>query len=174
MPKGEIRKSWQGMFGTMYADRFMVERRDFLNGRPLGPDWTIPLPSSDGSLRRDIRAKLSNPPQFSPCAKISTFEKTVVNMAGTATDAVVVSFPVAHGRRLVARAFDYVVTAKKGNVVLKEKYVFPKGQFWADDRDVSPVACAFAKSDLPDDWRTTVKFSAAPRDSFGNRGREIG
>ena len=173
MPKGEIRKSWQGMFGTMYADGFVVERRDFLNGRPLGPDWTIPLPSPDGSLRMDVRARLSNPPQFSPCAKISAVEKTVVNRAGTATDAVVVSFPVAHGRRLVARAFDYVVTAKKGGVVLKEKYVFPKGQFWADDRDVSPVECAFAKSELPDDWRTTVKFSAAPRDSFGNCGRPI-
>ena len=59
-------------------------------------------------------------------------------------------------------------------MVLKEKCIFPKDQFWADDRDVSPVACAFAKSDLPDDWRTTVKFSVAPRDSFGNRGREIG
>ena len=59
-------------------------------------------------------------------------------------------------------------------MVLREKFVFSKGQFWADDRDVSPVECAFAKSDLPDDWRTTVKFSAAPRDSFGNRGREIG
>ena len=58
-------------------------------------------------------------------------------------------------------------------MVLKEKCFFPKGQFLADDRDVSPVECAFAKSDLPVDWRTTVKFSVAPRDSFGKRGREI-
>ena len=58
-------------------------------------------------------------------------------------------------------------------MVLKEKCIFPKDQFWADDRDVSPVAYAFAKSDLPADWRTTVKFSVAPRDSFGKRGREI-
>ena len=39
--------------------------------------------------------------------------------------------------------------------------------------DVKPVECAFAKSDLPEDWRTSVKFSAAPRDSFGNLGRSI-
>ena len=69
------------------------------------------------------------------------------------------------------RAFDYVVMAKKGDIVIKEKYVFSKGQFWADAKDTQPVECAFAKSDLPEDWRTSVKFYAAPRDSFGNRGR---
>jgi len=48
--------------------------------------------------------------------------------------------------------------------------VFSKGQFWADSLDVKSVECVFAKSDLPADWRTTVTFSATPRDSFGNRG----
>lgn len=57
--------------------------------------------------------------------------------------------------------------------VIKEKFVFPQGQFWADEKDSQQVECAFAKSDLPDDWRTSVKFSAAPRDSFGKRGRGI-
>ena len=61
MPKAHITKSWQGMFGTMYADRFVVERLDFLNELPIGPDWTIPLPSPDGSLRADVRAKRSVP-----------------------------------------------------------------------------------------------------------------
>lgn len=173
MPKGEIRKSWQGMFGTLYADRFVVERRDFLNGRPLGPDWTIPLPSPDGSLRTEIRAGTSVPPQFSPCARISLAEKTVVNEAGTATDAVVVNFPVAHARLSLPRVFDYAVAAIADNRVIREKFVFPHGQFWADDRDTASVTCAFAKSELPADWRTSVRFAVAPRDSFGKRGREI-
>ena len=89
------------------------------------------------------------------------------------TGAVIVSFPVAHATARTPRAFDYVVMAKKGGKVVKEKFVFSKGQFWADEKDTQAVACAFAKSDLPDDWRTTVKFSVAPRDSFGKRGREI-
>ena len=171
MPKGEIRKSWQGMFGTMYADRFVVERRDFLNGLPLGPDWVIPLPSPDGSLRTEVRSRCAAAPQFALGAKISISERTVVNRAKKATDAVVVSFPVAHATQRTPRAFDYVVAAKKDGKVLKEKYVFPKGQFWADSLDVKPVECAFAKSDLPADWRDTVKFTAAPRDSFGNCGK---
>ena len=174
MPKGEIRKSWQGMFGTMYDDRFVVERRDFLNGMPLGPDWVIPLPSPDGALRTEVRAERSVPPQFAEDAKVSVSERVVVNRAKKSTDAVVVSFPVAHATSQTPRTYDYVVTAWKGEKVVREKFVFSKGQFWADSLDIKPVECAFAKSDLPDDWRTTVKFSAAPRDSFGNRGREIG
>ena len=93
--------------------------------------------------------------------------------AKKSTDAVVVSFPVAHATDRTPRAFDYAVTAEKGGKIIKEKYVFSKGQFWADRLDAKMVECAFAKSDLPDDWRTTVKFSASPRDSFGNRGVEI-
>ncbi|MCR5750729.1 MAG: metallophosphoesterase [Kiritimatiellae bacterium] len=173
MPKGEIRKSWQGMFATMYADRLVIERRDFLNGLPLGPDWTIPLPCPDGSLKTDLRARLSRPPNFSPCAKLLTSCKTVVNKAGVATDAVVVSFPVARRGMPASRAFDYVVTAKKDDRIIKEKYVFSKGQFWTESRDTLCVECAFAMSDLPDDWRTSVRFAVAPRDSFGNCGRMI-
>ena len=174
MPPGEVRKSWQGLFGTLYADRFVVERRDFLNNLSLGPDWMIPLPSPDGSFRTEVRARKAVAPQFAKNAKISISERTVVNKSKKKTEAVVVSFPVAHATAQTPRTYDYVVTAWKGGVVLKEKMAFSKGQFWADSLDVKPVECAFAKSDLPDDWRTSVRFMVAPRDSFGNRGREIG
>ena len=117
MPKGEIRKSWQGMFGTMYADRFVVERLEFLNGMPLGPDWVIPLPSPDGSLRTEMRAKKAVAPQFADDAKISVSERKVVNTAKKETDAVVVSFPVAHATAKTPRAYDYAVTARKSGKV---------------------------------------------------------
>ena len=178
MPKGEIRKSWQGMFGTMYADRFVVERLDFLNRLPLGPDWVIPLPKTDGSwsrpYRNEVRMKKAIAPQFAKGAKITVSERTVVNTAKKSTDAVVVSFPVAHATAKTPRAYDYLVMAEKGGKVIHERAVFSKGQFWADEKDMQLVECAFAKSDLPADWRTSVKFVAAPRDSFGKRGREIG
>ena len=178
MPKAYITKSWQGLFGTMYSDKFVVERRDFLNGMPLGPDWVIPLPKTDGSwsrpYRNDVRTKRSAPPLFAKGAKVTTAEGTVVNKAGVSTEAVIVSFPVAHATTRTSRAFDYVVTAKKGGKIIKEKFVFSKGQFWADAKDTQLVECAFAKSDLPDDWPTSVKFTAAPRDSFGKRGGAIG
>jgi len=174
MPKATIKKSWQGMFGTLYADRFAVERRDFLNGLPLAPDWTVPLPSPDGSLKTGVRAQKSAAPQFSPCAKPVIVEKTVVNKENVATDAVVVSFPVAHETWSTPRTYDYAVSVKTGGETVLEKYVYSKGQFWADGLDRGMVECAFAKSDLPSGWRTSARFTVAPRDSFGNRGREIG
>ena len=152
----------------------MLFRSDFLNGMPLGPDWVIPLPSPDGSLRAEARAKRSVPPTFAKGARLSVSEGTVVNKAGVSTDAVIVSFPVAHATARTPRAFDYVVRAMAGRTKLKEKSVFPKGQFWADEKDTQQVECAFAKSDLPEDWRMSVKFVAAPRDSFGRRGGAIG
>ena len=105
---------------------------------------------------------------------ISVSERKVVNTAKKETDAVVVSFPVAHATAKTPRAYDYAVTARKGGTVVMEKFVFSKGQFWADVKDTQQVECAFAKADLPADWRTSVKFTVAPRDSFGKRGRAIG
>ena len=173
MPKGEIRKSWQGMFGTMYADRFVVERRDFLNGQPLAPDWVIPVPCADGSLGLETRKSKAAPPRFSAGAAVAVSERTVVNRAGVRTDAAVVSFPAAHATARTPRAYDYAVAAIRDGAAIKEKFAFSKGQFWADETDTQPVECAFAKGDLPPDWRESVKFSVAPRDSFGNRGRAI-
>ena len=159
----------------MYHDRFVVERRDFLNGMQLAPDWTIPLPSPDGSMRAEARANRTLPPQFAEDAKVSISERTVVNHSKKSTDAVIVSFPAAHATAATPRAFDYAVTARGlDGRVIAEKFAFSKGQFWADAKDVRPVECAFAKSDLPVDWRMSVKFAAAPRDSFGRRGSEIG
>jgi hypothetical protein len=66
------------------------------------------------------------------------------------------------------------VSVKTGGETVLEKYVYSKGQFWADGLDRGMVECAFAKSDLPSGWRTSARFTVAPRDSFGNRGREIG
>ena len=174
MPIANIRKSWQGLFGTLYADRFVIERREFLNGLPLGPDWVVPLPSPDGSMRAEVRARKSVAPQFAPGATISVSEGKVKNKRGTVTDAVIVSFPVAHATAKTPRTYDYLVSATKDGKVVKATAVYSKGQFWADEKDTQPVECAFAKSKLPEDWKVSVRFNVVPRDSFGNCGRPIG
>ena len=175
IPEAPHRKSWQGMFGTMYADRFVVERRDFLNGLPLAPDWTIPLPKQrpGGVLGAVARAARAVAPQFRKGARITAVERTVRNRAGITKRAVVVSFPVAHATATTPRAFDYLVAALRGGKTIARKKVFSRGLFWADEKDTSPVTCAFALENLPDDWRDGVTFAAVPRDSFGNRGRGI-
>ena len=173
MPKANIRKSWQGMFGTMYADRFVVERRDFLNEAPLGPNWVIPLPSPDGSASAKARAAKAVPPQFPAGAKITVRELKAKNREGQTTEQVYVSFPVANSTAKTPRAYDYEVLAIRDGKPFIRKQVYSRGQFWTESKDTSPVDCAFAKTELPADWKTAVKFAAAPRDSFGNRGKAI-
>ena len=175
IPEAPHRKSWQGMFGTMYADRFVVERRDFLNGLPLGADWVIPLAAGRQGrpLRTSERAARAVAPQFAKGARIAVAVRKVRNRAGQEKDSVALSFPVAHATATTPRAFDYLVAASKDGKIIGRKKVFSRGLFWADEKDVSPVTCAFALDTLPPDWRESVKFAAVPRDSFGNRGRGI-
>ena len=89
------------------------------------------------------------------------------------TDAVIVSFPVAHATARTPRTYDYLVSAVKDGKAIKETAVYSNGQFWADDKDTLPIDCAFAKSALPADWKKSVRFTVAARDSFGNCGKPI-
>ena len=166
-------RSWQGLFATVYADRMVVERRDFLNRLPLGPDWVIPLPTPNADLREEVRAKRSAPPQFAADAAVTVSERTGENRRHVPVEQVLLRFPVAHATGRASRAYDYEVTASAGGKVLKTRAVFSQGCFWADEKDVLPVECPFAKSELPKDWRSTVLFTVTPRDAFGNCGRPI-
>ena len=166
-------KSWQGLFASVYIDRIVVERRDFLNGLPLGYDWVIPLPTPNDGLIREVRAKRSVPPQFAPDARVTVSERIGNNRKHVPVEQVLLRFPVAHATGSALRAYDYEVTASAGGKALKTRAVFSQGCYWADEKDVLPVECPFAKSELPRDWRTTVSFTVKPRDAFGNCGKPI-
>ena len=174
LPQVCCAKSWQGLFATVYADRIVVERRDFLHGLPLGPDWVIPLPSPDGSLAKELRARAAVPPHFAADAVLAQHECVGKNRKGVAVPQVRLSFPVAHADGAAPRAYDYEVAAVSGGKVIGSKLVFSPGCYWADETDTGPVECAFAKSELPPDWRDSVAFAVTPRDSFGNRGPALG
>ena len=172
-PPGNIRRSWQGLVGTLYSDRFVVERIDLLNEEKLAPDWAIPLPSPDGSQAVAVRAKKAAAPQFASDAKVSVNAQKMRTNAKKVEEVAMVSFPVAHATERAPRAFDYRVDAVAGGKTIASKLVFSKGQFWIDEKDTLPVECPFRISDLPADWKTSVKFVVTPRDSFGNEGRSI-
>lgn len=173
LPQIDCSRSWQGLFASVYADRIVIERRDFLNERPLGPDWVIPLPTPNAALTQEARTKRSVPPQFAAGAKIVCTERTAPNRKHVPVDQVLVSFPVAHATGKAQRAFDYEVSATKEGKTLVSKKVFSWGCYWVDEMDTKPVDCPFAKSELPADWRESVVFTVTPRDAFGNCGRPI-
>ena len=72
--------------------------------------------------------------------------------------------PVAHADGAAPRAYDYEVAAVSGGKVIGSKLVFSPGCYWADETDTGPVECAFAKSELPPDWRDSVAFTVTPRE----------
>lgn len=172
-PLGEIRRSWQGLVGTLYADRFVVERIDMLSEAKIAPDWVISLPSPDGTQNVAVRAEKAVAPQFASEAKVTVQTRKFRTRAKKIEDVVMVSFPVAHSTNRFPRAFDYRVDAVENGKTVASKLVFSKGQFWIDEKDVLDVECPFRISDLPADWRTSVKFTVTPRDSFGNEGSPI-
>ncbi len=129
MPKAYILKSWQGLFWTMYADRFVVKCRDFLNEAPLGPNLVIPLPSTDASASAAARSAKTRAPQSPAGAKMTVRELNAKNREGKMTDQVYVSFPVASSKRTMTWAYEYEVIAVKGGQAITKKLVFSRGQF---------------------------------------------
>ena len=168
-----LRKSWQALFSVVYDDRVDLYRYDMLNRRQIARPWTIRLPHPDPALASETRAKRSVPPEFAPGAQITLAECVRPDKNKRPVDRVVVSFPVAHGDSRHARACDYLVTARVDGGKDIVRQVYSSGPYWIDELDVKPVECHFAKDELPADWRTRVRFTVAPRDSYGNCGAPL-
>ena len=144
-----------------------------LNKAKIASDWVVPLPGPDGSQNVLMRARKVRPPQFLPDAKVSVTERKFRTREKKLEKVVMVSFPVVHAKDGVSRAFDYKVDVQCEGKIIHTKFVFSHGQFWVDEKDVKPVECPFRLSELPKDWKSSVKFTVTPRDSFGNEGRSL-
>ena len=173
VPRANPSRSWQALLADVHDDRIVLHRYDMFNQRPIACPWVIPLPLPDGSAAFEKRAARSVPPEFADGASVTTEERTEPNGMKEPVDRVVVSFPVAHGAGRRERAFDYLVTARWTGGREIARSVFSKGLYWADERDVQPVECHFAKAELPADWRRRVSFAVTPRDSYGNGGQSL-
>jgi hypothetical protein len=172
-PLAPIHRSWQGLVGTLYGDRFEIERLDFLNGAKIADDWVIPLAPPDGSLSVARRAKKARPPAFARDAEVSVAEEPYVTRAKKTEDVIMVSFPEARSSGGRPRAFDYRVTVRHAGKTLAEKLVFSTGQFWAEGQRTLVVRCPFRKEEVPLFGTAEVTFAVTPRDSYGNEGPSI-
>lgn len=168
-----------GLVCRVYDDRITFERRDFMNGLSLGPDWVVPLPArAESFAQRSLKAR---PPEFPNGASISVSRGVAKSRKGVETPALFVAFPnvfAADGR---ARAFDFEVCLEELDVdavkVRRTKRVYSAGYYRAEAADEKTVMCPFALADLPPPngpldplrgrrWR----FSVRPCDSFGKKG----
>jgi len=170
------------MVCRVYGDRITFERRDFMNGLSLGPDWVVPLPArAESFAQRSFKAL---PPEFPNGASISVSRGVAKSRKGVETPVLFVTFPNVLAADGHARAFDFEVCLEELDVdavkVRRTKRVYSAGYYRAEAADEKTVMCPFALADLPPPngpldplrgrrWR----FSVRPCDSFGKKGAAI-
>ena len=161
-----------GMIASVYDDRLVLERRDFLSDKTLGDDWVVPFPATAGGDASFAKRRARHPaPQFAAGAAVKVSDGNAKNRAGKSLPAVTVTFPPANAGK--GRAYYYEVAAvdeegaeRIAKRVLSEGWCDPVG----GSRYVQNVSCVFAKDELP---KIVRSFRVRPAGFFGAKGRAI-
>lgn len=154
----------QGMLVSVYGGELAIERRDFVSGLPLGPDWLVSVPAR-GDRSFAARAAERTPPQFAPDARLAV--KTEGRLLR-------LDFPAA---RTVAncRVFEYEVTAtlvEDGvDIVQVQRRVLAPDFARAESSSGAPGCCVLSPAEIPVKGHTV--FSVRPLDCFGLKGEPI-
>ena len=171
-----------GQLMTVYDDRLVLERRDFENDLPAGPDWVVPLPASAESFAE--RAKKCAVPEFPAGTEVKLKRISGTNRAKKPVEQIAVSFPNVLGVMGGARAFDFEVNVEAVDVDCAKtwmaKRVYSPHFYWAPEKDDLEVTCLFALSELPaPNGKLEIRrgrrfrFAVAPANCYGAQGRAI-
>ena len=164
----------QGMLVSVYDDRMVIERREFVTGHSLGDDWVVPLPAGTGagSFAYGEQAKRKVAPEFASDAKVAV--SFVDDENKDIGRAVQLDCPRAEERG-GCRVFDYEVTATLVEddvdlVQVQRRFIAP--DFFLPLESKIP-SCRFrlALSDLK--LKGHYRFGVTPVESFGKKGRTI-
>ena len=165
-----------GLLVSVFDDRVVIKRREFLSGLELGEDWVMPVPAQPLSLAE--RAAQSAPPQFPEgatlAAKVVTAKTRGVKHAGTVIDpvektALRLDFPAAtEGGHVI----DYEIAVEGGEGKRFEERICAIGGLYPPGHPnfAQPERAIISLDRLPDDVTTAL---VTPLDSFGNRGRPL-
>ena len=162
----------QGMVMSVYDDRIVAERRDFVGDQPLGPDWVVPLPAKrDGSFSLAGRRAAASAPQFPAGAEIKVVRCVRETRGKVAKPSVAIQFPPANAG--TSRVYHYeVAVIGPGGDELSFKRVLSPG--WSagkgSERYLKPCPCVFAEDELP---RGDFVFEVRPIGWLGTKGRPL-
>ena len=161
-----------GSLVKVFADRIVIERREFTKDQPVGDDWVIPLPVANSRpLAYDIREEKAVAPEFPPDAKLTISEGTARNRAKATVPVVKLSFPAANAVKGV-KPYDYLIeiTGERGEKVVRA--VLAQGvELGAESKAAKKASvCVLGRETLPEG---TLEFKVQPGECFGRLGRPI-
>jgi hypothetical protein len=178
MPRIATNNGKQGMLLSVFGDRMVIERREFVFDESLGSDWVLPLPcrgERDMPFSFAKRSAQSVAPEFASDAKVVLSDGKGKNRDGKEEDQMTVSFPAAVFHNARDRVFDYEVQAQvlDGGTVKPfcTKRVFAENFFLGDGRMGKTGRCVFALDELPKN--ASFCFSVRPAECFGKTGGAI-
>ena len=158
-------------------DGYLVVHRHSLDfDRPIGPAWTVPIPSKKGGpFDFARRASHRAAPEFAADAKITVTRcpngHALEGIGHKGEPCVYVSFPRA---RTIggSRVFDYTVEAKIDGIETPVvRRLIAAGFAYPEEFADIPGECLFSSAELP--AGKPVRFTVTPRDCFGLAGRPI-
>ena len=167
----------QGMVMSVWNDRMVFERYDFVNVEKIGDDWVVPVLHDSRGKREfsfENRRAKACAPEFPKGAEISVSERTGKGPDKKDEPQIVLSFPAARGTDSLSRPFDYEVRTEyvEGDVVkpMRTKRVYQPGVQWSVKRDAKTVTCVFGVCELPP---ASYRFAVTPLNSLGQRGKPL-
>ncbi|MBO4708691.1 MAG: metallophosphoesterase [Kiritimatiellae bacterium] len=169
----------QGMLATVFDDRVVFERRDFVSGEKLGDNWVVPLPAKKPMpFAFEPRAAVSVAPEFPAGATLAARMTTGKNRGGGSVKSeerrvLEVTIPAAN-RTGAGRVFDYAVEISGRDGGTDRKYLFAHGFYRSPETKEAntPTVLQVDAGLLEAKGEWLIK--AIPRNCFGVAGSAIG
>lgn len=161
----------QGMLVSYFADHLVIERREFVYGESLGPDWLVPLPAA-GKFSYAVRAAKRKAPEFADGAKVEV--EMVQPAAKDDFTHIVLKFPAAHTVE-DCRVSEYEATAilceDDVELVQAQRRMMSPDHFLPAGKLIDQTSFTFAAEDLP--MKGRYRFEVRPVECMGKKGRAI-
>ena len=183
MPSVDEMKGKEGLLVSVYGNRVVISRRDFVSDDALGPDWIVPLPAAKAKpYDFATRAARATAPQFPADAKVTVSGPVDgKNRLGRASRQLAVAFPAALRDAEHPRAYDYEVVAEVEECDFRRvactKRVYSSTYFLAPKCEAPTVRCVFALNELnarkAPFYEPSVRFAVRAAESFGKASAPI-
>lgn len=164
--------SHHGMLLRVYADRIVIERREFTHDRPVGDDWVIPLPSKDNKpLANAVREAAAKAPEFPANAALEILSSKGRTRGKVEKPCLKLRIPAANAVK-GTRAVEYVVEIipEQGEKLVRA--VIANGAELAATSKTAKggTSCILARDTLPSGRLT---FKVYPGECFGHLGKPL-